>query len=470
MPYAALAELLKSAAVAASSRDRIEILGADPVFPTPFRVAAAGAAAIASCAIAADELWALRNSEPSTQRISIDLRHAAAGLRSPRYLRIDGAAPKDLFDPLSGLYRAREQRWIFLHCNFPHHRHAVLRALGLTEDAGRDGIASAVSEHDAAALEEAVHAAGGCAGMVRTTQQWAEHPQSAAVARLPLIEIERIGDAPREPLPPAARPLAGIRVLDLTRVLAGPTCARTLAEHGADVLKISGSHLPHSGPVEIDTGLGKLSAFLDLRQARERETLSGLIRDGRCDVFSQSYRPGSLAARGFGAQALAVLRPGIVCVELSAWGRTGPWKERRGFDTVVQSVSGMAVTQGGEATPRTLPVSAIDYVSGYLMAFGTMVALTRRAREGGSWHVRVSLARTGQWIVERGLLDPAIIRGVANELPDDYLASITTNTASPLGMIQHLAPVAQMSATPPRWQRPPVPLGHDAPVWPPRAA
>jgi crotonobetainyl-CoA:carnitine CoA-transferase CaiB-like acyl-CoA transferase len=468
MPYAALAELLKAATGAASSRNRIEIRGDDPVFPTRYRVSAAGAAAIASCAIAADELWALRNSKPNAQNISIDVRHAAAALRSARYMQIDGTAPKDLFDPLSGLYRARDRRWIFLHCNFAHHRQAVLRVLALADHAGRDEIRSAVSAQDAGALEEAVHAAGGCAGMVRTAQQWGQHPQSAAVALLPLIEIERIGDAPREPLPPAARPLGGVRVLDLTRVLAGPTCARALAEHGADVLKISGSHLPHSGPVEIDTGLGKLAAFLDLREARERETLAALIRDGRCDVFSQSYRPGTLAARGFGSEALAALRPGIVCVELSAWGRAGPWQQRRGFDTVVQSVSGMAVTQGGEDTPRTMPVSAIDYVSGYLMAFGGMVALARRAREGGSWRVRVSLARTGQWIVERGLLDEAMIRGVANELPDDYLASITTYTASPLGMIRHLAPVAQMSSTAPRWERPPVPLGHDAPVWPER--
>src|SRR5690349_1124787 len=194
MPYAALAELLEAAPGAASARNRIEILGDDPVFPTPYRVSVAGAAAIASCAIAADELWALRNSTPSTQTIRIDVRHAAAALRSPRYMQIDGTAPKDLFDPLSGLYRTRERRWIFLHCNFAHHRQAVLRVLGLADDAGRNEITSAVSQQDAGALEEAVHTEGGCAGMVRTAEQWAQHPQSAAVALLPLIEMERIGD------------------------------------------------------------------------------------------------------------------------------------------------------------------------------------------------------------------------------------------------------------------------------------
>jgi crotonobetainyl-CoA:carnitine CoA-transferase CaiB-like acyl-CoA transferase len=256
---------------------------------------------------------------------------------------------------------------------------------------------------------------------------------------------------------PGRAGLRGLRVLDLTRVLAGPTCARTLAEHGADVLKVSAAHLPHSGDVEIDTGLGKLSTFLDLRRPADVQTLTSLIRDGRCDVFSQSYRPGALAARGLSAVDLAQLRPGIVCVELSAWGCAGPWAARRGFDTVAQCVSGMAMIQGGGETPRTMPVSAIDYVSGYLMAFGAMVALGRRAHEGGSWRVRVSLARTGKWIVGGGLLDVAAIAGVPNELPEEEIARLTMETPSLLGSIRHLAPVARMSETPARWARPPVP-------------
>jgi len=141
---------------------------------------------------------------------------------------------------------------------------------------------------------------------------------------------------------------------------------------------------------------------------------------------------------------------------------------RRGFDTVVQCVSGMAIIQGGSSAPQIMPVSAIDYVSGYLMAFGAMVALARRAREGGSWRVRVSLARTGKWIVDRGLLDAASIAEVPRELPEAEIAGITMETLSPLGLIRHLAPVAHLSQTPPRWARPPVPLGHDAPAWPPR--
>jgi len=466
MPYTALAELLAAAAVDRPEAGQIDIRGDDPVFPTRFRIGAAGAAAVAASALAADHLWELRNPHRQRQTISIDLRHATAALRSARYLQIGGAAPKEFLDPASGLYQAWNQRWLYLHCNFPNHRAAALGVLGLAADADRDAVARAVRERDAFELEGAVHAARGCAGLVRTSEEWSHHPQSGAVASLPLLEIDRIGDAPREPLQPAARPLNGIRVLDLTRVLAGPTCARALAEHGADVLKISGPHLPHSGDVEIDTGLGKLSAFLDLRQPMALETLVSLVRDGRCDVFSQSYRPGSLAARGLDVETLAALRPGIVCVELSAWGRTGPWAQRRGFDTVVQCASGMAMIQGGGETPRTMPVAAIDYVSGYLMAFGAMVALERRVREGGSWRVRVSLARTGKWIVDRGLLDAAAIANVPKELPHDEIARITMQTPSPLGLIRHLAPVARMSDMPTRWARPPMPLGHDAPAWP----
>jgi crotonobetainyl-CoA:carnitine CoA-transferase CaiB-like acyl-CoA transferase len=468
MPLAALGEILAQAGLPPPRRGQIEIAGDDPVFPTRFRVGTAGAAAVAAAALAAAELWALRNGQPP-QGVAVDLRHAAAALRGARYLRIDDKPPKEIFDALSGLYQTRDDRWVFLHCNFPNHRQAALSVLGLPADSDRAAVAAAVRAHDGLALEDAVHGAAGCAALVRSAEEWSRHPQSAAVAALPFLEIERIGDAPVENLPAAGdRPLAGIRVLDLTRVLAGPTCARTLAEHGADVLKVSGQHLPHSGEIEIDTGLGKLSSFLDLRQPRDAATLAALIGEGRCDVFSQSYRPGALAGRGLGAAELAALRPGIVYVELSAWGREGPWARRRGFDTIVQCASGMAMVEGGGERPRLLPVSAIDYVSGYLMALGAMTALKRRAEEGGSWRVRVSLARTGKWIVDRGLLDPTAIAGVPGELPRDEIARIRVETPSVLGRVRHLAPVARMSETPARWARPPVPLGHDAPAWPPR--
>jgi hypothetical protein len=185
----------------------------------------------------------------------------------------------------------------------------------------------------------------------------------------------------------------------------------------------------------------------------------------QADVFSQSYRPGALAARGFSPQALAALRPGIVCVSLSAWGETGPWRSRRGFDSIVQSVSGMAQASGDATGPKLMPVSAIDYVSGYLMALGATVALARRATEGGSWLVRVALARVGRWIVDRGTVP---FGDVAADIAPAELAKYCAAMDSALGQITYLRPVVQLSHTAPYWSRPPVPLGTHRAEWPPR--
>jgi crotonobetainyl-CoA:carnitine CoA-transferase CaiB-like acyl-CoA transferase len=449
MPQAALRELLGLGKL----QGEAQFAGADPVLRTPYRVGAAGAAALAAVGLAASDLWSLRTGK--RQSVAVDLRAAAASLRSGFYLRIDGKPPPTPWDPMSGFYPVRDGRWISIHCNFPNHREAALKVLGSAEDRAKADEAS--KRWDGPELEYAIHAAGGCAGLARHAQEWMAHPHAAAVAAQPLLEIIRIGDAPPLPLPEGDRPLAGVRVLDLTRVLAGPTCARALAEHGADVLKITAAHLPDSGAMELDTGLGKLAAHLDLRSAQGVETLRGLL--GSADVFSQSYRPGALAGRGFSPEEAAKLRPGIVYVSLNAWGQTGPWKGRRGFDSIVQTVSGMAYASGDGTKPKLMPCSAIDYVSGYLMAYGAMAALARRAREGGSWLVRVALARTGKWIVDRGTVD-------ADSAPAQELVGLVMETPSPAGLISHLKPVVQLSETPARWARPPVPLGHHRPEWP----
>ena len=459
MPLQALREILAAADFHPGATP--DIHGADPVLRTRYRIGAAGAAALGAMGLAAAELWQLRGGR--TQRVAVNLRAAAASLRSSRYLRIDGQALPPQFDVLGGFYPVRDG-WVSIHCNFANHRDAALGVLGVAAD--RAAAEQASRTWNGLALEDAIQANAGCAGFVRSESEWAQHPQAEAVAGQALLEIERIGDSPPEPLPAAERPLAGVRVLDLTRVLAGPTCARSLAEHGADVLKITAAHLPDSGLVELDTGIGKLSARLDLRTSAGVDVLRTLARDA--DVFSQSYRPGALAARGFSPQALAALRPGIVCVSLSAWGGTGPWRERRGFDSIVQSVSGMALASGEGGRPQLMPVSAIDYVSGYLMAFGTMVALARRAREGGSWMVRVALARVGRWIVDRGTLPDETWRGIPEDLTPEELAPFLGETDAPDGRIRYLRPIVQLSETPPYWSRPPVPLDYHPAVWPPR--
>jgi len=443
--------------------------GTDPILPTPFRIGETSAAALAAVGLAVSDLWALRTGR--RQAIAVDTRQATASLRSGHYLKMDGANVSTERNTIMGVYPARHGRWSYLHCNFPNHRAAALSVLGVPED--RDAVRKAVAQWDALELEEAIIAAKGAGGMVRTMDEWAKHPQAAAIASLPLMEIVKIGDSAPEKLPEGDRPLSGIRVLDLTRVLAGPTCARTLAEHGADVLKITGAHLPNIGYQEYDTGHGKLSSHLDLRETKDVEILKGLVREG--DVFSQGYRPGTLGGRGFSPEALAKLRPGIVFVSLCAFGHIGPWASRRGFDTVVQTVSGITSRQGdlfpGAAPgPQFYPVSAIDYLTGYLMAFGAIVALGRRAREGGSWLVRISLAQTGRWLVGRGQVPEAQLKDVPKEFTAEELGRWSITSDTPVGRLSHLGPVLRLSETAPRWARPSVPLGYNEPVWPKRAA
>ena len=443
--------------------------GTDPILPTSFRIGEAAAASLAAVGLAVSNLWELRTGR--RQQAKVDVRQATASLRSSRYMTMDGKPVAAERTPVMGVYPAQNGRWSYLHCNFPNHRDAALGVLGVEEN--REAVRQAVARWDALELEEAIIAANGAGGMVRSMEEWARHPQAAAVASLPLLEIEKIGDSPPQALPQGPRPLSGVRVLDLTRVLAGPTCARTLAEHGADVLKISARHLPSSLSQEYDTGHGKLSANLDLREDKDMETLLGLVREA--DVFSQGYRPGTLSRRGLAPEDLAALRPGIVCVSLSAFGRAGPWASRRGFDTVVQTVSGITSRQGdlfpgAEPGPQFYPVSAIDYLTGYLMAFGALVALARRVREGGSWLVRISLAQTGRWLVERGQAPEADLQDVPEDFTPEEIERWSVASDAPGGRLRHLMPVLQLSETRPYWASPSVPLGYHDPVWPERAA
>jgi len=470
MPHQALRTILPIAGWSGDPAASVAFSGGtDPVLPTPFRIGVAGAATVAAAGLAAAALWEARGGR--RQQVTVDLRQAAASLRSGTYMKLGDGHLSHARHGIMGVYPTRDGRWSYLHCNFPNHRAAALGVLGVAED--RAAVTRAVAGWNAADLEEAIIAAKGAGGMVRSQAEWANHPQAAAIAGLPLMEIVRIGDSPPEPLPPGDRPLHGIRVLDLTRVLAGPTCGRTLAEHGADVMKITAAHLPNLGYQEWDTGHGKLSAQLDLRAPGDLETLRGLARE--TDVFSQGYRPGSLAGRSLSPEELAALRPGLVYVSLSAFGHTGPWASRRGFDTVVQTVSGITARQaetvpGKTAGPQFYPVSAIDYCTGYLMAFGAMVALARRAREGGSWLVRISLAQVGKWLLDLGEVPGASLKDVPAEFGKDELERWSTTSETPSGRLRHLKPVVQMSETPPRWARPSVPLGYHRPVWPARGS
>ncbi|MBI4608040.1 MAG: CoA transferase [Candidatus Rokubacteria bacterium] len=455
----ALAQLWSWADCDPAALECTRLTGGDPVLPTNFKIGTAATATIAAAGLAAAELWRLRTGR--RQRVAVDARAAAVAFRSERYLRVDGRTPPDAWGPISGFYRVGDGRWIQLHCNFPHHRDGVVRLLGC--DGTREAVAAAVPGWKAGELEDALAAAGLCAGMVRAAEEWREHPQAQAVDQLPVFEIIKLGDAPPEPCGDGGRPLSGVRVLDLTRVIAGPVCGRTLAEHGAEVLLITAEHLPHIDMHVMDNGRGKLSAYLDLRRAGGADRLRALVR--RADVFAQSYRPGALAAHGFLPEEVARLRPGIVYVTVSAYSHAGPWRERRGFDSLVQSVSGIAHEGGvatGTAAPKHLPAQALDHATGYLAAFGAMVALARRAREGGSYLVRVSLAQTGRWIDRLG----RVTGHGTPELTLGDIEDLLQVAESPFGQLQCVAPAAQLSETPGYWGRPSVPLGTHSPTWP----
>jgi crotonobetainyl-CoA:carnitine CoA-transferase CaiB-like acyl-CoA transferase len=443
--------------------DNVELIGEDPVLPSPLRIGEAGAATIAAAGLAAARLWELRGGRPQTVRVEVDA--AAAGMRGGRYLRVESEPIEGIaeFRPRSvlgrsGVFPTRDERWIYLHRTFPHHRERICSVLECADD--DTDIAAAVKGWDAVTLEDAVVGAGACGAVVRSASEWRSLEQARAIDGLPLLEVDRVFDSPPVPLAFAGRPLSGVRVLDLTRVLAGPTSTRTLAEHGADVLRVGTPRVPDDVDMMRDTGHGKRSTALDLSLPDDNRRLRELVREA--DVFVQGYRPGAIARLGFGLEELATLRPGIVYVQLSAFGQRGPWAERRGFDTIVQAHSGIADEHAIDGMPRFAPANPLDYMTGYLAAFGAMVALARRAREGGSYRVRLSLAQTGRWLTA---LPRVNCEGVAADLPRERIEALSTTSDTPFGRLRHLAPIAHLGETPAHWERPSVPLDHDPPEW-----
>ncbi|MEU7890422.1 CoA transferase [Microbispora bryophytorum] len=491
----------------------VRVIGEDPVLPSVFplgTMAAASAGALAA-AVAAYAARAGQGGEegpgggPHTRGdlgapdVTIDVRHAAVAFQSERHFRADGKA-MDVWAALSGDYRASDG-WIRLHCNFDHHRDAAVRALGLPPGSGRQDVGRACAGRRAVEIEEAVIREGGCAAAMRSRAEWLAHPQARALAGLPPVGVFRLsggdgrasgtgrgetrsetrsetrggadsgencrGDGraragqmlggPGGGLPAGAeRPLGGVRVLDLTRVIAGPVAARALAAYGADVLRVGAAHLPEVPGLVVETAFGKRSCHIDLRS--EADKLRELVR--QADVVIQAYRPGALRARGFGPDDLAVLRPGIVCVDISAYGTSGPWASRRGFDSLVQMACGIAHENGDGLRPSPLPAQALDHGTGYLAAFGAVAALLRRAAEGGSWRVEVSLARTAAWLDDLGRIDGA---GVRQPRVEDLLATMD----SPFGTLTYVTPPGAIDGRRPHWTSPPPRQGEHPAAWAP---
>jgi crotonobetainyl-CoA:carnitine CoA-transferase CaiB-like acyl-CoA transferase len=462
-PREILADLWTAAGGDLAALDSVTLIGKEPQLPSSFRVAAAAQTSIAAAALAAAQLWKLRSGQ--SQDIAVDMRHAVVECRSERYLRVEGKPPPPAWDAIAGVYRTGDQRFVRLHTNFPHHRAAVCQVLDCKPE--RADVQAALMQWDGEAFETAAYAAGGVVAMMRAYEEWSALPHARALAPLPPISIERIGEAPPRPWPAGDRPLAGLRVLDLSRVIAGPVAGRVLAAHGADVLLISGPDLPAIPWLTIDTGRGKLTGFVDLKREQGRGVLRDLL--AQADIFSQGYRPQALARLGFSPDEAAKISPGIVYVSLSAYGHAGPWAERRGFDSLVQTSTGFNHAEGqaaGVDGPKELPAQMLDHATGYLMAFGAMMAKARQSREGGSWHVRVSLAQTGRWLWNLG----RVVDGFkTRDLPEQAVAGFLEEVPSGYGPLRAVSHSAALSKTPAFWARPAMPLGSHAPQWPARS-
>ncbi|MFJ6081688.1 CoA transferase [Streptomyces sp. NPDC092369] len=421
-------------------------------------------ACVGACALAAAELAARRSGTTDMPRVRVDDGAVATAFVSERHLLVDGRAPQT-FAPLSRFWRTSDG-WVRTHANYPHHRAHLLTALGVPADV--DAVAAALAERSSAEVEEAVYAAGGLAVALRTAREWAAHEQAVAVAARPLVERERLDAAHARVLAPITGtpplPAAGLRVLDLTRVIAGPVATRTLALLGADVLRVDAPRLPELPDQHTDTGFGKRSTKLDL--AADRRTFEELL--AAADVVVTGYRPGALDRFGLSPEALAERRPGVVVAQLSAWGAYGPWRGRRGFDSLVQVATGIAALEGSPERPGALPAQALDHGTGYLLAAAVLRALTEQSYEGGSRCVRLSLARTAEWLVHGvgagdagGAVDVRTEDGLAYDDPGPWLAE----SDSALGRLRYARSPVSFAGGPTDWARPPAPWGTDPARW-----
>lgn len=486
---------------------RVQLTGKAHSHASSFAIGDAAQSAVAAATLGASALAHLRRPHAPRLHVHVDAQHALA--ETSGHFSLDGVRP-NIWSPTSGLYPCGSAcgapGWVRVHANFAHHRDGVLHLLGLpSEHTQADALRQALTHWSAAEFEAQAATRGLVVAAARSRAEWLAHPQHAAVMAQPLIDIAPINgpDAlgtthTATPLPwpelrVGAAPLADLRVLDFTRILAGPVAARTLAANGAEVLMVNGPGLPNIEAI-ADVSRGKRSALLDVRSSAGQAALQQLL--GSAHVFVQGYRPGSLAALGLGPVELARLRPGLVYASLSTYGRTGPWADRRGFDSLVQTVSGINALEAeafGASQPRALPVQILDYCAGFLLAFGIEAALWRQHTQGGSWHLQVNLARVAEWLIGLGRRELEPAADALATTPATAAPATSTATASEIatatpGLDASAAPPAigpyleslssgfgrlravrhsgELVGMPARWPHPSVPPGTDSATWP----
>lgn len=447
------------------------------LLPSVLPVQELATCSVAACSLAAAEFTDVRSPGSRASYATVDDAAVASAFASDRHLRVDGRAVT-AFAALSRFWPTADG-WVRTHANYPHHRARLLQALelapestlgtGAEEQAAVERLGAEIARRTAAEIEETVCAGGGLAFALRSPGAWSQHPQRIAESARPLVRTARLDEEPPPALDraSAAGPLDGLRVLDLTRVVAGPVATRTLGALGADVLRLDPPHLPELPDTWADTGFGKRSATLDLAGREGRSALERLLAEAH--VVLTAYRPGALDRFGFTPEALAARRPGMIVGRLCAWGESGPWRHRRGFDSLVQTATGIAsleATPGG--APGALPVQALDHATGYLLAAAVLRSLTDQRTGGpGSRVLALSLARTAAWLTDEL---PHESRPI--DVPDDESAPVLRETDSPLGRLRYVpSPVAQHRPGPQRpepttdWPQPPPLFGADPCEW-----
>jgi len=460
MWHDAVNALLASNNINLTLNSYVNVIGKDPVFDTPHRVGEAAAIALATAGVLVNELSYLQTKRHQTFKVNVT--DAAISLKSVFYLSQRGY-PIPFSDPVYptiNFFETRDGRFIFTNGGYPALRDGLLKLLSCSHDT--ESIARAVKQFDAQTLEDVIAEKALCGVIARTKEEWQNHPEGQVLLQTPVVEIVKIADSPPQPIPPGTRLFSKLRALDLTHALAGPVCTRYLAELGGQVLRIMGPGRPVLPPFLIDTGHGKLSAFLDLKQKKDANIFRDLLKDA--DVLAESYRPGVMDRLGLSPEKVADIRPGIIYVSVRAYSHNGPWNNRAGWEQLAQVATGMAMAQGTVSKPQLSPVFPCDYITGYLATYGILAALLRRTTEGGSYAVRVSLCRTAMWIQSLG--------PVAREprLPEtEYqqaLSRLMMSSITPFGLLKHLRPISQFSETKPYYVYPTPTWGQHEPQWP----
>jgi len=437
-------------------------------YPSSFKIGHLAQASIALSALSAALVHALRHSN-KVPKVTVPLRHACLEFSTETLFTIDGQTLPSAKGELGG-FHATEDGHVFIHDSFPHHRSGTLRLLGLDENADREQVSAKVKSWKKLDLEEAAHQSGLVIYALRSYDEWDALPHASQVSNFPII-IRKIGEtgpqaSPDHVKPDADRCLRGLRALELSRVIAAPVAGKTLAAHGADVLWVTSPNLPDLPSLDRNMSRGKRTVQLDLNKFEDAQIMKDLLAD--CDVFLQGYRPQSLASKGFGAEDIAKLRPGIVYANLSAFGPSGPWADRRGFDSLVQTCTGLDVSEAehyGDGSPaRILPCQALDHAAGYFLATGISAALYKRATEGGSWEVHVSLAATMKYLRSLGQRPGKSgfeIASPTQDVPDTYYEE----RDSAFGRMRGIKHAANVEGLTPGWDIMPKPLGSDEPSW-----